>query len=636
MLIGFLENISVSCGIIYRKNKNTIYMKEDLINERMMVLSELPLRSEIDESFKWKLEDMYKDDEAWEKDFNNIKQKLDSVDAFRGKINTSATLVDILKLRDEISKVVDGLFAYARMRRDEDNANSKYQALTDRAMRLAVEVSSRLSYIEPEILSLPKDDIQQLLKENQDLRIYLQYISDLLRMKPHILDAKGEHILASAGEMAEAASDIFQMLDNADIRFGKIKDEKGQEVELTKGRYIGFMESQNREVRKAAFDALYDRYKELINTFSSSFVANIKKNIFYKNQRNFSSSLEASLFSDNIPQEVYDNLIEAVHQRLDLMHRYVRLRKKVLGLDELHMYDLYVPLVKDYNQQISYDDAQNMVIQGLSPMGEEYIGLLKKGLSSGWVDVYENRGKTGGAYSWGTYGNHPYVLLNFQGKLNDVFTLAHEMGHALHTHYSHKAQPYIYSNYAIFVAEVASTCNEALLINHMLKNAKDKKEKLFLLNYFMEQFRGTIYRQTMFAEFEKIAHELLEKGEPLHAELLGKIYHELNEKYYGKDIIVDERIDYEWARIPHFYSSFYVYKYATGFSAAIAISQKILKEGPLAVAKYKEFLSGGSSDYPLELLKRVDVDMTQPKPVIDALGVFEGLLDQYEDIINHG
>jgi oligoendopeptidase F len=529
--------------------------------------------------------------------------------------------------------MADRLFTYARMRRDEDNSRGKYQALADRAMGLSVEVAGSLSFIEPEILALDREKLMGFLKEREDLKVYGHYIDDLLRMKDHILDADKEKMLADAGEMAEAPGDIFRMLDNADIKFPVIKDDEGNEVELTKCRYLNFMESKNREVRKSAFEALYTTYKGLINTLAAAASANVKRDIFYKNQRKFNSSLEKSLFADNVPVKVYENLIDTIHRRLDLMHRYIKIRKKALHLDELHMYDIYVPLVKDYDKKVSYEEARAMVMEGLSPMGKEYVDILKQGFNTGWIDVYENRGKTGGAYSWGCYGTHPYVLLNFQGKLNDVFTIAHEMGHAIHTYYSFGHQPYVYAQYPIILAEVASTCNEAIMINYLLERAKQKEEKMFLLNHFMEQFKGTVYRQVMFAEFEKMTHEMAESGEPLNAEVLNKVYHELNVKYYGRDIVVDEQIDYEWARIPHFYTSFYVYKYATGFSAAIAISEKILKEGSRAVERFKEFLSGGSSDYPLELLKKVGVDLTEPKPVMDAVQVFEKLLDEYESLM---
>ncbi|MDN5301289.1 MAG: oligoendopeptidase [Thermoanaerobacteraceae bacterium] len=596
-------------------------------------MSKLPSREEIDSKYKWKLEDIYESDDLWEKDFKRVKERLKELQNFRGRINSAENLAGVLKLKDEIGQMADRLFTYARMRRDEDNSRGKYQALADRAMGLSVEVAGSLSFIEPEILALDKEKLMGFLKEREDLKVYGHYIDDLLRMKDHILDADKEKMLADAGEMAEAPGDIFRMLDNADIKFPVIKDDEGNEVELTKGRYINFMESKNREVRKSAFEALYSIYKGLINTLAATTSANVKRDIFYKNQRKFNSSLEKSLFADNVPVKVYDNLIDTIHRRLDLMHRYIKIRKKALGLDELHMYDIYVPLVKDYDKKVSYEEAQTLVLEGLSPMGKEYVDILKQGFNSGWIDVYENRGKTGGAYSWGCYGTHPYVLLNFQGKLNDVFTIAHEMGHAIHTYYSFSHQPYVYAQYPIILAEVASTCNEAILINYLLERAKQKEEKMFLLNHFMEQFKGTVYRQVMFAEFEKMTHEMAESGEPLNAEVLNKVYHELNVKYYGRDIVVDEQIDYEWARIPHFYTSFYVYKYATGFSAAIAISEKILKEGSRAVERFKEFLSGGSSDYPLELLKKVGVDLTEPKPVMDALQVFEKLLDEYESLM---
>lgn len=599
----------------------------------MGYLSNLPSREEIDDIYKWKLEDIYENEELWEKDYNEVKSQLNLFDEYRGNINTAEKLLGVLKLKDEVSMKVDRLFTYARMRRDEDNSRAKYQALSDKAMSLLVEVSSSFSFIEPEILSLSKEKLQTFIEQNKELILYEHYLENLLRMKAHILDADREKMLAEMGEIAQAPGDIFKMLDNADIRFPKIKDEDGNEVELTKGRYIKFMESENRKVRKAAFEALHYTYKEMINTLSATTAANVKANIFIKNQRKFKSSLEASLFADNIPTKVYDNLINTVHQRLDLMHRYVGLRKKVLKLDEIHMYDLYVPLIKGYDKSVNYDEAKQMVIDGLAPMGDEYISILKEGFNSGWIDVYENRGKTGGAYSWGTYGTHPYVLLNFQGKLNDVFTIAHEMGHAIHTYYSSKNQPYIYAQYTIFLAEVASTCNEAILINYLLEKARTKEEKMYLLNHFMEQFKGTVYRQTMFAEFEKIIHERAEAGEPFNAQVLQEIYHKLNEEYFGPNISIDSLIDYEWARIPHFYSSFYVYKYATGFSAAIAISKNILENGMPAVKAYKEFLSSGSSDYSLELLKKVGVDLTNPKPIQEALDVFEKLLNEFEKLI---
>lgn len=587
-------------------------------------------RSEIDERYKWRLEDIYENEELWEEDYRKVKELLKEIVKFKGKIRTSKDLLEVLKLNDQIGMTASKIFAYARMRRDEDNTNSKYQALSDKAMRLNIEVMSATSFIVPEILSIETEKLRNMIEELEELKIYKQYIEDLIRYKPHVLSPEEEKILAEAETLAESVSTIYSMLNHADLRFPTIKDENGNEVELTHGNFISFMQSKDRNVRKAAFEALYDTYKKFINTFASTLAGSVKKDIFYAKARKYNSSLEASLFEDNVSVEVYNNLIETVHSRLDVLHRYVRLKKKLLKLDELHMYDLYVPLIQEYDKEFTYEEAIELVLEGLKPLGEEYIDLLKKGFESRWVDVYENRGKTSGAYSWGAYGTHPYVLLNFQGKLNDVFTIAHEMGHSLHTYYSNATQPYVYAGYKIFVAEVASTCNEAILMDYLLKNSKDEKERLYVLNHFLEEFRGTVFRQVMFAEFEKLIHEMAERGEPLTAEVLNKKYYELNKLYYGDDIVVDEEISYEWARIPHFYRNFYVYKYATGFSAAIAISQMILNEGEKAVERYKEFLKSGSSDYPLNLLKKAGVDLTTPKPVNDALDVFEKLLDEFE------
>jgi oligoendopeptidase F len=593
-------------------------------------MGNLKERSEIDERYKWRLEDIYENEELWEEDYKKVKDLLKEIVKFKGKIKTSKDLLEVLKLNDQIGMIASKIFAYARMRRDEDNTNSKYQALSDKAMRLNIEVLSATSFIVPEILSIETEKLRNMIEELEELKIYKQYIEDLIRYKPHVLSPEEEKILAEAETLAESVSTIYSMLNHADLRFPTIKDENGNEVELTHGNFISFMQSKDRNVRKAAFEALYDTYKRFINTFASTLAGSVKKDIFYAKARKYNSSLEASLFEDNVNIEVYNNLIETVHKRLDVLHRYVRLKKRVLKLDELHMYDLYVPLIKEYDKEFTYEEAVEIVLEGLKPLGEEYIDLLKRGFESRWVDVYESRGKTSGAYSWGAYGTHPYVLLNFQGKLNDVFTIAHEMGHSLHTYYSNATQPYVYAGYKIFVAEVASTCNEALLMDYLLKNSKDEKERLYVLNHFLEEFRGTVFRQVMFAEFEKLIHEMAERGEPLTAEVLSKKYYELNKLYYGDDIVVDEGISYEWARIPHFYRNFYVYKYATGFSAAIAISQMILNEGKKAVERYKEFLKSGSSDYPLNLLKKAGVDLTTPKPVDDALDVFEKLLDEFE------
>jgi oligoendopeptidase F len=594
----------------------------------------LPKREEIDPKYKWKLEDIYASNDQWERDFNKVKQLLGEIVKFKGTLAHSAKqLLLCLKFAEKLQSLNGKVFVYARMRRDEDNGNPIYQALTNRAMSLNTEVYAAVSFIIPEIISIPEEKLKSFLESDRELKIYIQYIGDILRQKQHILSEREEEILALSTEIANAPSDIFTMINNADIKFPSIKDENGIEVEVTKGRYIKFLESRDRRVRKDAFHALYSSYKRQKNTIASTLGNSVKKDRFYAAVRKYNSSIEASLDADNIPVKVYDNLINTVDKNLNLLHRYLGLRKKALKLDELHMYDLYVPIVEESRKDIPYQEALVLVKKGLHPLGKEYLGYLENAFESGWIDVCENQGKTSGAYSWGTYLTHPYVLLNYQGTINDVFTIAHEMGHAMHSFYTNKTQPYIYSDYRIFVAEVASTVNESLLMSYLLGNTNDKNEKAYLLNHYLEEFRGTLFRQVMFAEFEKITHSSVERGEALTTQTLSRIYRELNEKYFGSGTVIDGDIEMEWARIPHFYSSFYVYKYATGFSAAVSLSQQILNEGKQAVERYMEFLSGGSSDYPLELLKKAGVDLSKPQPVQDALNVFEGALSELERLI---
>lgn len=594
----------------------------------------LPKREEIDKEYKWVLEDIYPDTSKWEEDFKQVKRLHSEVGKFRGTLKESSeNLLNCLKYCDELLSMNDKLFVFARMRRDENNAESMYQALTDRSNALSTEVYAAVSFIVPEIISIPEDILLGYVNGNTDLQLYRQSINEILRQKKHILSEREEELLALSAEVSNAPHDIFTMFNNADIKFPFIKDENGDEVEVTKGRYVKFLESKDRRVREDAFHAIYSSYKKFNNTLAASLVSNVKKNRFFTIARKYGSCLEASLDSDNIVTSVYDSLIETVSNNLGLLHRYIKLRKKALKLDELHMYDLYVPIVEQPHKNISYEDAKTMVTEGLKPMGEEYVGYLEQGFNNGWIDVFESEGKTSGAYSWGAFKTHPYVLLNYQGTINDVFTLAHEMGHALHSFYTNKTQPYTYSEYKIFVAEVASTVNESLLMRDLLKKTTEKKEKAYLLNHFLEEFRGTVFRQVMFAEFEKIIHGKIEGGEALTSQELSKIYRELNVKYYGAEVVIDEDLDIEWARIPHFYNSFYVYKYATGFSAATSLSQQILAEGKPAVDRYTEFLKSGGSDYPVELLKKAGVDLSTPKPVEDAMKVFEGLLNELEELI---
>ena len=588
-------------------------------------------REEIPAEAKWAIEDLYKNDDEWEADFTRLKEHLPELSAYEGRLGESAqTLLSMQRLCDKMNMLAEKVYVYANQRLHENTDNAVYQNLASRAQSLLVEMSERTSYIEPEIMELPEGTIEKYLQENGELRVYGQYFENMIRQKAHVLPGEMEKLLASASELAESPKDIFSMFNNADIRFPKITGEDDTDVEVTHGRFISLLQSKDQRVRKDAFEALYGVYEKFRNTLAATYRANVKQEVFFARARRYGSDLEAALDGSHIPVSVYDNLIHVVHEHLPLMHRYVKIRKKLLGLDELHMYDLYTPMTENSGEHFSFEDAKKTVLEGLAPMGEEYLSHLKDGFEHGWIDVYENQGKRSGAYSWGAYGTHPYVLLNYQGTLNDVFTLAHEMGHALHSWYSDETQPYIYAGYRIFVAEVASTCNEALLIHHLLKKAKDPKTKAYLINYFLEQFRTTLYRQTMFAEFEKITHGLQEAGEALTAERLCSIYYDLNKAYFGEDICIDRQIEMEWARIPHFYTPFYVYQYATGFSAAIALSGKILREGEAAVEQYKKFLKGGSSMYPLELLRLAGVDMEQKKPVEDALQVFSEYLNEME------
>lgn len=594
----------------------------------------LPKRDEIDEKYKWKLSDMYPGIDQWEADFNSVKKSIQEIAKYKGTLDKSPeNLLQCLKLSNDMMATNDMVYVYARMKRDEDNGNSTYQALSDRASTLSTEVYAAISFIVPKITSIPEDKIESFMNNCEELKIYRQFFNEIFRQKEHILSEKEEELLALASDMAGNARDIFTMFHNADLKFPFIKDEKGEDVELTKGRYIKFLENSDRRVRKDAFTALYETYAKYKNTLAASLIGNLKANKFYSTAQKYNSSLEASLDADNISPEVYDNLIDTINKHLPLLHRYLCLRKKALKLDELHMYDLYVPIVEETKKNIPYEEALSLVEQGLAPMGDEYIGYLKNAFASGWIDVFENQGKTSGAYSWGAYKSHPYVLLNYQGTVNDVFTIAHEMGHALHSYYTNMTQPYVYSEYKIFVAEVASTVNECLLMEHMLKNTANQAEKAYLLNHYLEQFRGTIFRQVMFAEFEKKIHSMLKEGEALTSDVLCDVYLNLNKKYFEAEVFVDDAIKMEWARIPHFYTSFYVYKYATGFSSAVAIANMILTEGTTAVDRYKEFLKGGSSDYPLELLKKAGVDLYTPKPIEDALLVFEKILNELEALI---
>jgi len=594
----------------------------------------IPERKDTDPRFRWHIEDYFRTDADWEAAYTAMEAEIPEMASFHGKLAESAeTLLSCLKKNEDLSLKLDHIYTYANMRMHEDSTDAFYQGMASRAEMLLIRYSAAMSFLTPEIIAIPEEKLAAFREEKSaDFAIYDHFFHTLLRQKAHTLTPAEENLLAKAAEMGGAPQQIFTMLNDADITFPSIKTEEGEELELTKGRYITFLESPDRSIREQAFKNLYSVYLSQKNTIAATYSSSVKSDVFFAEARKYESAMEMALSDDNIPLSVYDNLIETVNKNLPLLHRYVSIRKKELGLDELHMYDLYVPLVPDADVKIPYAEAKKTVKEALSVMGEEYSAALEQGLEGGWIDVYENKGKRGGAYSWGSYGVHPFVLLNHNDTINSMFTLAHEMGHALHSFFTWKKQPYLYADHKIFVAEVASTCNEALLMEHLLKTTENKVMRKYLINYFLEQFRGTLFRQTMFAEFEKITHSMAEKGEPLTWEGMNKIYRDLNIKYFGEDIVIDPEIDIEWARIPHFYNAFYVYQYATGYSAAIALSRKILNEGQPAIDAYLEFLSKGDSEYSIDLLKGAGVDMSAAEPIENAMQLFKELLDEFETL----
>jgi len=598
----------------------------------MAETKKIPARSEIADQYKWALEDLFETDEKWETVCNELEEKLTAFAEYPGTFASSAgNLLSYLKLQDETECTYERLLVYANQKLHQDMAESRYQGYTVRVQNIGVKLAAAEAFAEPEILEL---DIDAYLEKEPGLRAYELLLRRMSDKKEHILSEREEALLARTAELADTASDIYGFFNNADLRFGKIEDADGQSVEISQGNFVALLENNDRNVRKQAFEKYYQVYDQFKNSIAAMYQANVKQEKFYADARRYSSSLQMALDASRIPVQVYDSLIEAVHEALPVMYRYVALRKKVLQVEELHMYDVYAPLTQEYDAAVSYEEAKKLVRAGLAPLGEEYGKLLQEGFDGHWIDVYENRNKKSGAYSWGAYGVHPYVLLNFQGRLNDVFTLAHEMGHALHTYYSNENQPYTYAGYRIFVAEVASTCNESLLMQYLLKNCTDRQEKIYLLNYFLDQFKGTLFRQTMFAEFEKKMHEAYANGEALTPQKLCDTYMELNRLYFGPEMVSDPQIALEWERIPHFYRSFYVYQYATGFSAAIALSRRILTQGETAVSDYLGFLKGGCSKDPLQLLQSAGVDLGSPEPVRKALQLFDELVTELTGLIS--
>lgn len=600
-----------------------------------MSSKELKAREQIDKKYMWNIEAMISDESTIYQELEDIKaQAAAYAEEFSGHLTESADmLLKAYRQRDSIWRKLENIYVYARMRRDENNADSSYQAMSDKCGAVIAAVSASTSFFTPELLKASDDVILEYIEQKEELREYEFAIKDTLRQKEHVLTEAEENIMAQMSEITKATNDIFTLLNNADIKFASIKDEDGDEVSVTHGNYIKFMESHDRNVRKAAYNAMYDSYKELINTIATTYNYNTKTDVVSARIRKYDSARAAALSGDNIPGKVYDNLVSTVNDNLPSLHRYTELRKKLLGVDKLYMYDMYVPLIELPKTSIPYEEALDMMREGLAPLGIEYISKMNAGLDEGWIDVYENKGKTSGAYSFGSYDSFPYILLNYTDTLKDVFTVVHEMGHSMHSRYTRDAQPYIYGSHSIFTAEVASTVNESLLMQHLLSRDNDTEMKKYLLNLHLEEFRTTLFRQTMFAEFEDLTHKAIESGRVLTAEWMCEEYEALNAKYYGPAVEKDDTIKYEWARIPHFYNAFYVYKYATGYSAATAISNKILSEGKAAADSYIEFLKTGESDYPIELLKIAGVDMSRPEPVENAMSAFNSLLDEFESLV---
>lgn len=595
---------------------------------------ELPKRSEVKEEYTWDLSAMFVSKEAWEEQLAVCQSLTGELEAFEGKVTASAeNLLTVLEKSADAEQKLELAFSYAERLFDQDQKNTAHQAMSQRMYTLYTDYSSRTAFIVPEILAADTDLLEQYLNEEPELALYRGQIQEIQRRKAHSLSAEMEKLVAMTGEMAQVPDQVFSIISNADMVYPQITDENGETVRLSHGNFVPLEESADRRVRKDAFENFYSVYKQFANTLAGLYNGQVKQQIFYAKARNYPSTLEAAVDANNVPSKVYYNLVETVNKNMDKMHRYVRLRKKCLGVDELHMYDIYTPMIADVAKKIPFEEAKETVLKALAPLGEDYVSKVKEGFESRWLDVYENEGKRSGAYSAGAYGAHPYVLLNHNDTLDNMFTLAHEMGHAMHSYYSNENQPYIYAGYKIFVAEVASTCNEILLMEYLLANTEDQKERAYLLNHYLDSFKGTVYRQTMFAEYEMRSNAMVENGENLTAENLCALYLELNKKYYGPDMVSDEEISYEWARIPHFYYNFYVYQYATSFSAAVAIAHEILEKGAPAVERYKEFLSGGCSKSPVELLKMVGINMEEATPIQNALDVFGEVLDEIETLI---
>lgn len=609
-------------------------------NTNISNTNKVPSRSELAIADTWNLESIYPTCADWEADFAKCKAMIPQILAYKGKLAESAeSLLAALKLRDQIQVILGNIYTYASMRLHEDMSVTAHQALASRAETLDVDISSAISFMVPELLGAEPSLLEGFLKENSptgaELRVYEKLFNDLHRQRPHVHNAEIEKLLAEVSEIAQGSQRVFEMLNNADLKLPMIKDENGQDKQLTQGNFSSyFLESSDRSVRQSAFTGMFSTYQTMRNTLAVNYAGQVKKNIFFARAKNYGSSLEAALKPNNIPTGVYDNLLATVESNLPKLHRYLALRKRLLGVEKLGVSDLYVPMVKDVDYKISHAEARVKCLEALAPLGKDYVEALRKGYESRWVDVCENKGKRPGAYSWGSYSSAPFMLLNWQDNLVNMFTLIHESGHSMHSYYTRKTQPACYGSYTIFVAEVASICNEMLLAHYLLKSTSDKALKMYIINHVLNSFRTTLYRQALFAEFERDAHARAEVGEALTPELLCSIYKGLNQKYYGAVVDLEDLIEIEWARIPHFYDSFYVYQYATGLAAAVSLSRQIIAEGEPAVKRYLGFLCGGSSKDSLDLLEGAGVDLSSPAPVQQALDIFESYIDEFEKLLS--
>ena len=593
----------------------------------------LPKREEVAQELTWRLEDIYDDEAKWEEELKKLGEVADVVASYQGKLSESAAnLLGLCKADEEMSLLLDRVHGYAHMREDQDTANSKYQAMKQCAMTAYMQSAEKSAFMNPEILQLSDEKLESYYAELPELLRYKRAIGEIRRLKDHMLSSEMEQLLASAGEMQGASQKAYGMLSNADLKFPSVKDSEGNEVTLSNGRFVPTQMSKDRALRKVSFETFYGKYEEFKNTWAAMYDGELKSRIFEAKARKYNSAFEAAVDGNDVSPKVCDSLFESIHDNMDKMHRYVTLRKKLLGVDELHMYDVYVPMLPDFEMKVTYEEAKEISLKALVPLGEDYLDVVKEAYENRWIDVVENEGKRGGAYSSGVYDVHPYMLLNYNDTLDDVFTLVHEMGHSMHTWYSNKAQTIVDANYKIFVAEVASTTNEVLLYHYLKDHAKSKEEKAFIINHFLDSFKGTMFRQTMFEEFERKTCEMAEAGVPLTAESLYDVYLGLNKEYFGEDMISDPQIGWEWCRIPHFYYNFYVYQYATSFAASVAIADRILKEGAPAVEQYKKFLSSGCTQDPVSLLKIAGVDLTTKAPIDAALKVFGEAITEMEEI----